>query len=555
MRPATWLPLLLLLLPGCRPARPAPAASAAPAGIRLVEVGRQAGIDFRLGHAGRSPLTILETAGGGCAFLDFDRDGRLDILLVGPFRVGLYRNRGDGTFQDVTRTSGLAGNRYWMGCAVGDYDGDALPDLFLTGYRCFALYRNTGRGFADVTATSGIADLDWSMSAAFADVDLDGDLDLYVTQYLRFDSTTPRLCRLGSIQSACGPEVYEPLSGRLYIQQAPGRFRPFPGWKDTGKTWGVIVSHLADTRRPAIYLANDMMPGDLWVFRNGRYRNIGPESATAFDAQGHLQGGMGVDTGDYDNDGQLDLVVTTFFTQATSLYRNDGGGLFTVTSGPSGVGGPTMPYVGFGTAFVDLDNDGWQDLIIANGHVRDNVRQFDAAQDYPQPTQVFRNREGRFSECSAAAVPPEARRIVGRGLSVGDYNLDGRQDVLICDLEGRALLLENRSAAGNWLAVRLEGAGRNRSGLGARVTVEAGGRRQIREVRTCGSVLSALDPVAHFGLGGERGPVRVTVEWPEGRRQTIPAARVNAVLTVSAAGAVREVSAPPPAPAPRPAGS
>jgi hypothetical protein len=538
-------PALLLLPPllcGCNPApaagpeRPAPD----PAPIRLAPVAERAGIRFRLGHGGRSPLTILETAGGGAAFLDYDQDEWPDILLVGPHRLALYHNERDGTFRDVTAGSGLDPNRYWMGCATGDYDGDGLPDVFLSGYRCHALYRNTGEGrFVDTARGSGISGLDWSLGAAFADVNLDGSLDLFVSQYLRFGSGTAQVCALGAIRSACGPEAYEPLSGRLFLNQSGRRFLRSPRWKDTGKTWGVLASDLFGTGRPALYLANDMMPGDLWAFGPDGHENVGPASGTAFDAQGHLQGGMGVDSGDYDNDGKLDLLVTTFFAQPDSLYHNDGDGFFSATSGPAGLGGVTMPYVGFGTAFADLDNDGWLDVVIANGHVRDNIAQFDASQSYAQPMQVFRNHNGQFVDCSSRALEGVAA-IVGRGLAAADYNRDGRLDLLVCDLEGQAVLLENRSPEQHWLGVRLTSGGLNRFGIGAMVALTAGGRKQLREIKTSGSVLSAHDPAAHFGLGNHAGPVRVAVRWPDGARQDVAVPQPDRWITIRRpAGLVR----------------
>jgi hypothetical protein len=530
----------LWLLWGCGP-RSAPSTStnsqagkaAEPSPIRLRNVTEEAGIRFELGNGGKTPLTILETGGAGCAFLDFDADGKLDILLAGPFRVGLYRNVGGGKFEDVTGASGLHSNRHWQGCAVGDYDGDGLPDIFLSGYHCHALYRNVGGGkFRDVTAQAGIGGLTWSMSGAFADLTGDGRLDLYVAQYLRFDKTTRQLCKVGDVLSACGPEVYDPLSGRLFVNAGNGRFTA-PPWKDTGKTWGALASDLANTGRPALYLANDMMPGDLWQWEGGKWHNVGPASGTAFDGQGHLQGGMGVDSGDYDNDGLLDLIVTTYFAQAVSLYHNDGDGLFTVTSSTTGIGPPTTPLVGFGVLFVDLDCDGWLDVVITNGHVRDNVHDFDTSQTYAQPIQVFRNQGGkRFTDVSAAAGV-SGERLVGRGMAVGDYDGDGKPDLLIANLEGRSLLLRNESETGSWLAVTLKDRGPNRFGLGARLTLKAGDTKQIREIRTSGSVLSANEPAAYFGLGAYTGPATLEVRWPDGRKQTVAVPEVNRRITVS----------------------
>jgi hypothetical protein len=502
-----------------------------PGSIKLARVDAAAGIDFRLGHGGKSPLNILETAGGGCAFLDYDGDGWPDILLVGPHNIGLYRNRGNGTFANVTAKSGLNPRPYWMGCAVGDYDGDGRPDIFLTGYRCFALLHNEGGKFRDVTRESGITGLDWSLSAAFADFNADGRLDLFVSQYVAFDSSKPQLCAVGDIQSACGPEVYQPLSGRMYLNVDGRRFKPI-AWKDSGKTWGALASDLLDTGRPALYLANDMVPADLWTLEGGKWTNRGPATGTAFDAQGNIQGGMGVDSADYDNDGRLDLLVTTYFAQQNALYHNDGHGAFTVTSSTSGLGPPTMPYVAFGTSFVDLDNDGWPDVVIANGHVRDNMHSLDASQQYAQPAQAFRNMGGRFTDVTRASGMESVGPLVGRGLAVGDYNRDGRPDILICNLEGQAALLQNRSSAGHWIDVRLRGPGGNRDGIGARLRVTAGTRTQVLEIRTCGSVMSAREPVAHVGLGDHAGPVTVDVAWPDRKKQTVHVSQVDRQVTV-----------------------
>jgi enediyne biosynthesis protein E4 len=515
--------------PTAKPSEPGP--------IRFASVAQKAGIDFTLGFGERTPLTILETAPGGCAFLDYDSDGWPDILLAGPDRVALYRNRGDGTFADVSKESGLKQKGFWIGCAVGDYDADGFPDVFLTGYHCFALYRNRGKSaiplFEDVTAPSGVGGLEWSQGAAFADLNGDNRLDLFVSQYLHFGKDTQQICVVGRTRSACGPEVYEALSGKLFLNTDGKRFRSVP-WKDTGKTWGVLVSDLLNNGKPTIYMANDMMPGDLWAQENGKWKNIGPQSNTAYDGQGHLQGGMGVDSGDYDNDGLLDLVVTTYFAQVISLYHNDGEGLFTFASNPTGIGPPTMPYVKFGVGFMDLDNDGWLDILLTNGHVRDNVHDFDASQTYAQPLQVFRNENGRaFRDGSQTMGEAASLRAVGRGLAFADYNRDGRMDALVCNLNGPALLLENQSSSGHWLTVRLKTTGPNRDGLGAMVTLTAGAKKQVREVRTCGSVLAARDPVAHFGLGDTTGPVTLSIRWPDGKTQTQTVSTLDKILTIT----------------------
>lgn len=541
----TGLLLPCLLLVGCH-GRPDPsgpplplvsppsAANSATSPIRFENVTQKAGIDFSLGNGGRSPLTILETSGGGCAFLDYDGDGWPDMLLAGPHRAALYHNERNGSFKNVTAASGLAADRYWMGCTVGDYDGDGRPDIVLTGYRCFALYRNLGGGkFQDVTRQSGLSGLEWSMSAAFADLTGSGRLDLFVSQYVHFDASSSQICEVGTARSACGPEIYNPLSGKLFRNLGQGRFQAAP-WKDTGKTWGVLVSDLLGTGHPALYEANDMMPGDLWTRQGAVWKNVATDNGTAYDGQGHLQGGMGVDSGDYRNEGRLSLVVTTYFAQPISLYHNDGNGLFTVASGPSNLGPPTTPFVKFGIGFVDLDNDGWLDLMLTNGHVRDNVHDFDAAQNYAQPLQVFHNTQGQFADGSAVSGVADLR-AVGRGIAFADFDHDGRMDALVCNLEGQALLLRNVTPTTNhWLEVRLRSKGGNRFGLGALVTAKVGALSMLREIRTSGSVLAACDPAAHFGLGASTGPVDLTIRWPDGKSQHLSVSKIDASLTVSA---------------------
>jgi hypothetical protein len=275
-----------------------------------------------------------------------------------------------------------------------------------------------------------------------------------------------------------------------------------------------------------------MAPEDLWAKNSGKWRNLGPSSGTAYDGQGRVQGGMGVDSGDYDNDGRLDLLVTTYAGQQASLYHNDGAGLFTVTSSETQLGPPTLPYVKFGAGFADFDNDGWLDIMMTSGHVRDNIKQIDSAQSYEQPIQVFHNKNGRFiDESQSSGI--SGLRAVGRGMAFADYDHDGKIDALICNLEGEAILLHNISKTSNhWVNVRLKQSGGNRDGLGSRVTLTANGNTRISEIRTCGSVLSAHEPIAHFGLGQYLGPIDLTIRWPDGKRQSLRARKVDTTITV-----------------------
>lgn len=541
--PAVALSIWLAAIAGCGPtpegpgranagSDPTPAAPAPSGPIRLSNATSHAGISFSLGYGSKTPLTILETAGGGCAFIDYDGDGWPDILLVGPHNAALYHNERNGTFEDVSAGTGFDRTRYWMGCAVGDYDGDGRPDVFFTGYRCFALYHNEGGGrFRDVTAESGISGLEWSLSAAFADLSGSGRLDLVVGQYVDFTPQAQQICRVGNLMSACGPEIYNALSGKLFVNRDGRHFSAGP-WHDTGKTWGVAVADLLGAGKPAVYLSNDVMPADLWVPNGKTWNNLGPASGTAYDAQGHMQGGMGVDVGDYDNDGRLDLVVMTYFAQPAALYHNDGNGLFTVTSGPTGLGPATMPYVNFGTSFVDLDNDGWLDLIVSNGHMRDNVHDFDASQSYAQPAQVFHNDGGRYTECTKTCGVA-GLKMVGRGVSVADYDHDGREDALIVDLNGKAVLLHNDSALGHWLDVNLKDSGPNRLGVGALLRLKAGGASRVQEIHAWSSAQSARIPHAHFGLGSYSGPTSLSIRWPDGKSQVVQVSTPDRAVTVT----------------------
>ena len=411
---------------------------------------------------------------------------------MGQRRLALYHNNHDGTFTDATRQARLTAEGWWMGCAAGDWDGDGRVDLFVAGYRGCRMYHNRGDGrFEDVTAAAGVNPFGWASGAAFADVDRDGRLDLYVGRYARFDEHSVRFCTVEGVKTACGPEMYDPQRGLFYhseggrFQEATARF----GLTDAhGKTWGVCFGDFDNDGWPDLYLANDEVPCDLYQNRRGRFRNIGLESGTAFSRDGIRQGGMGADWGDYDNDGRLDLFVTTFFEQPKSLYHNEGGGRFAEVGDVTGIASVTVPYVAFGTRFFDYDNDGWLDLFIANGHVRDNPERIDPAVHFAQPMQLFHNEPGpdgksrTFREIAAAAGPAFQRPIVGRTAAFGDYDNDGAVDILVVDAAGAPLLLHNEvGRRRHWLTVRVLGTNGRSDAVGARVSITAGGRHQIAE--------------------------------------------------------------------------
>lgn len=501
------------------------ASSPSPEPLLFREVAQEAGLTYRWRIAGKRPLNILQTIGNGCAFLDYDRDGNLDILLVGT-PPALYRGDGKGNFTDLSVESGVGALKgHFLGCAVGDYDADGFPDIYLSAYRGGALLKNEGgKSYQEVTRVAGLGPQPWGTSCAFSDVDRDGKLDLYIGNYVQFGpETDPQLCDNSGIKSACGPRFYKPEKSRLFRNLGRGRFGDSTeAWKAhevEGKALGVAFADPDGSGREALAIANDEMPGDLLANQGMGFKNIGKESGTAYDDSGNVHGGMGIDWGDYDNDGRFDLFVGTFQNEAKNIYRNEGSGLFTDMSASLGMA-PAAPFVTFGAKWLDIDNDGWLDLALANGHVQDNIAEIDKTTTYRQPLFLMRNSEGRAFENVSARLDVAARRpIVGRGVATGDYDNDGRIDLLVVDSEGAPLLLHNEvKDAGHYLTITLEGKTSNRSGIGAVVTVKGGGKTITRRCGTDGSYLSASDVRIHFGLGEAPRAESITVRWPSGKK-------------------------------------
>jgi enediyne biosynthesis protein E4 len=509
------------------------------------DVAGTRGIRFRQGLGGKRPLTILEATGSGCAFLDTDNDGWLDLFLAGQPRCALYHNNLDGSFTEVTQAAGVGREGFWIGCGTGDYDNDGFVDLFVTGYHTCALYHNNGHGgFTDATAKAGIHDRGYQTSCGFADLDRDGFLDLYICHYVRFGPHEPQYCPLAGtrLQRTCGPDAYLPEVGVFYHNRGNGTFveatKQFGLDSAHGKAWGAAFADYDGDGWPDLYVANDEMPGDL--FHNtgrGRMENVGAVSGTAYGADGALQGGMGADFGDYDNDGRMDLVVSTFWMEPDALYHNEGRGLFSEISYATGLAQATLKRVGFGTKLFDADNDGWLDLYFLNGHVQD-THWVNPEQGMPETMQLFLNqRNGRFRDVSAGAGEPFQRPVVGRGAAFGDFDNDGCVDIAAMDMEGAAMLLRNNGAAdpthrGHWLTVRALTTPGPRDAIGARVTVTARGMKQVREVQTSGSVLSASDPRVHFGLGSANRVDRLSIRWPDGNIETLTGLAVDRCVTV-----------------------
>ena len=509
-------------------------------GIRLADVSVQAGIDL-LNVAGWPTKDFVVSANGnGAAWLDYDNDSDLDALVVngstleqmktgGHLMAALYRNEGGGRFTNVTRESGLNRRGWGTGVCVADYDNDGFQDIYVTAWGPNVLWHNTGRG--TFTATGEAGDARWSTGCAFGDYDRDGFVDLYVANYVKFDAATvpargSKTCRFMNIDTFCGPRPLPGEPDTLYHNTGKGRFVDVTraaGAIDPGYYgFGVLFSDLDDDGWPDIYVANDSVPN--LFFRNKRDGTFAEEallSGLAVTADGREQAGMGIDAGDYDGDGRLDLVKTNFAQDYTTIYRNDGGGLFSDRSFRSGMAATLGPYLGWGVGFVDMDNDGLLDVFVANGHVYPDVEKTGTS-TYRQKNQLFRNvGRGRFRHITSEVAGGLLVEKSSRGAAFGDYDNDGDVDVLVINMDDRPTLLRNDSEARHWITVRLVGTAGNRDGIGAKVTLEAGGQRQVAEVRSGGSYISHNDMRVHFGLGATPAVDRMTIRWPGGKEETV----------------------------------
>jgi tetratricopeptide (TPR) repeat protein len=516
-------------------AQPAPAnAVILPA---MTDDAAEAGLRFSHDNGHTSgPLRPPEVMCGGVGLLDYDGDGWLDVYVVqgGPFPPSgslrsdgdrLFRNRGDGTFVDVTESAGITSfpRGYGHGVAVGDYDNDGRPDLFVTRWRSYALYHNRGDGqFEDVTELAGLGgDRDWPTSSAFADLDGDGDLDLYVCHYFAYDPANPKRCehrdRPGS--DDCMPRDYPSLPDHVFRNDG-GRFvdvTASAGFVDPdGRGLGILAADLDDDNKVDLYVANDMSANYLFRNRGGfRFEETGHVAGTAASADGLYKSGMGIACGDLDGDGTLDLAVTNFFGESTTFFRNLGSGLFVDHTAVIGLQAPSRPLLGFGVAFLDVNNDGWLDLLATNGHVLDARPRI----PWTMPLQLLVGGPGgHLTDVSDRTGAPFRRLHLGRGLAVGDLDNDGRLDALVLDQNQPLVYLRNRTEPpGHFVRFSLEGTRSNRDAVGARVTITSGGRRRMSERVGGGSYQSASDPRLHFGLGDARQVDSIDVRWPSGQ--------------------------------------
>ena len=519
---------------------------------QLEDITEKAGIRFQHDFSPEA-YSILESMAGGVLLLDYDRDGWLDIYFTNAptvdealqgkkARGALYHNNHDGTFTDVTDKAGIGKPCYAMGGAVGDYNNDGWPDIYVTCYGGNVLYRNNGNGtFTDVTKQAGVADGRWSTGAAFADYDGDGFLDLMVTNYVDLDLHhlptfgSAMTCRFMGINVQCGPRGLKGSGDSLFHNNADGTFSDVSkkaGVDDPNGYYGlgVIWSDFNNTGRPDIYVANDSTAA--YLYRNdgnGKFTDIGMESGTALGEDGHEQAGMGVSVGDYLHTGRPALAVSNFALDNTPLYRNGGNWDFQEVSYAAGVGLPSLPWVKWGIAFVDLDNDGWLDLFTVNGHVYPQADQLPSSAKYRQPKLMQLNqRDGTFCDASDQSGPAVLEPRVSRGLAVGDLFNDGNMDLVVEDLVGKPMLLRNHGIAGHhWVSFELAGQNSNRMAIGARLKLVAGGMTQTEEIHSGGSYLSQSDTRVHFGLGTATTIDRLEIRWPSGKVETFNALSVD----------------------------
>ncbi|MBM3784090.1 MAG: CRTAC1 family protein [Acidobacteria bacterium] len=530
-------------------------------GVTFTNRAREAGLNARMvyGSENRNRF-LLETTGSGAAFFDYDHDGWLDIFLVngtrfeavaGPAPVSrLYKNNRDGTFTDVTSAAGIARTGWGAGCCAGDFDNDGLDDLFVSYWGDCALWKNLGNGrFIDVAAKAGVTTRTKSglkrhnTGCAFLDYDKDGHLDLFVANYIDFDPKTAPLpesgpCKYKGILVACGPPGLKGGRNILFRNNGDGTFTDVSETSGILKTpgtygLGVTVADFDDDGYPDIYVANDSTSSTLYRNnRDGTFSDVAIESGVAYSPDGKPQAGMGVGVADYDNDGRFDIVKTNFAGDTSSLYRNAGEGAFEDQTFQAGLGRVTR-FLGWGAAFVDIDNDGWRDVVLCNGHVYPEVGDSAEESGYRQRKVVYRNlANGKFQEVSGQLGPGIAEKVPGRGMAVGDFDNDGSLDLLVNCINAPPQLLRcEREAAGNWLKIKCIGTKSNRTGIGARVYCTAGALRQTDEVRSGGSYLSQSDLRIHFGLAGETA-ASIEVRWPSGIVDKARIEAVNRIVTI-----------------------
>lgn len=546
-------------IPDTKPAPPAPQSQSP---VTFSDVTATSGINFRRASSFTSMKYLLEAVGGGVAIFDYDNDGRMDLFLTNGAAIKdpmpktempdkrdskywnrLYHQKRDGTFADVTEAAGLKGSGYSMGVAAADYDNDGRADLFVTGYGGNTLYHNNGDGtFTEVTKKTGVGGSGWSTSAAWIDYDRDGRLDLFVGRYVEWDFDSGSIycgdLRPG-YRAYCHPDNFKAATNILYHQRADGTFEDVsakagiaePG----GKALGVALFDLDNDGLMDIFVANDSVRQTLYRNKgDGTFEDIAIPAGAGYDENGKTYAGMGIAAGDYDNDGFIDIFITTLSNETYPLYHNDGDLNFSYATNSAGVGQITLLYAGWGTDFIDANNDGWRDLFVAQGHVLDTIEKTNPYLKYKQTPLLMLNTGKGFVNVSASAGPAFGESLNGRGAAFGDLNNDGQVDVVIASLDGSPVLLKNNGTKNHWLGVSLVGTRSNRSGIGARVSVtDNTGRTQIFDVNTSGSYLAANDPRIIAGLGTATSVRKLEVNWPSGTVQMINVPQLDRYLVIN----------------------
>lgn len=538
---------------------PAPETKAPNQLVNFTDVAAEAGLHDRSVFGGaNSKKYIIETTGSGVAVFDYDNDGWPDIFVVNGttlegFKPGeaptnhLYHNNHDGTFTDVTAKAGLAASGWGQGVCAGDYDNDGWEDLYVTYYGQNHLYHNDHGVFADVSKAAGVAGTgkSWGSGCAFIDYNRDGRLDLFVANYVDLNlSTTPvpgngSSCVWKGVPVMCGPRGLPAAKNILYQNRGDGTFVDVTSKAHIDQAsghFGLSVSTLDydDDGWPDIYVACDSTPSILYHNNHdGTFTDVAITAGVAFNEDGREQAGMGSTVADYNGDGRLDIFKTNFSDDTPILYRNDGGGIFSDVTFTAGLGRHTQ-YLGWGTMFFDFDNDGWPDLILANGHVYPEVDTFHLGSGYKEPRLLYHNNgNGTFADISSTAGTGINTATSARGLAVGDFWNDGRLSVLINnEYQPPSLLVNSVRPANHWMAFRLTGTRSNRDGIGAKVSVLVGKRTLVDEVRSGSSYISQNDLRVHFGLGASSKPDAVTVRWPSGLTERFDNFTVDAIHTV-----------------------
>ncbi|MGB8535271.1 MAG: CRTAC1 family protein [Acidobacteriaceae bacterium] len=557
---------LAAILPGCWVAKAQNSSSAsvithqaatAPPG-KFVDVTTASGVHFQGQAYHTAKKYLIETMGSGVALFDYDNDGRLDIffangaVLTDPTAPGtipqksgpkdsnrLYHQKDDGTFEDVTGKAGLAGAGYDMGVAVGDYDNDGYEDLYVTGYGGNHLYHNNGAGkFADVTEASGTGGSGWSTSAAWVDLDNDGRLDLVVLRYLKWDFSD-LFCgeRREGYRAYCHPDLFQPIAPLVYHNDGNGHFTEVAakiGLDHPGKGLGIAIADYDRDGHTDIFVANDSMQEFLYHNKgNGTFEEVGLPAGVAVDGDGRTYAGMGIDFSDYNNDGLPDLIITDLANQRYAIYQNSGDGTFTYASYLNGVAAATLLHSGWGVDFLDYDNDGWKDLIIAQGHDIDNIQLNYPQLRYKEPMLLMHNDGKHLVDVSGASGEVFQQAWVGRGLAAGDIWNDGRVDVVVTTNDGPAYVVRNETPTSNhWLGIKLVGHKSNRDGIGAEIKLTTSKGVQWVTVSTAASYLSSNDKRAHFGLGSDAAAQSIEIRWPSGAVETLKNVSGDRVLVV-----------------------